>query len=66
LCLDSIPYHRIKLLSELLKGEVQSTNRNWFELEDLVLLGICDQTENGYRLKSNFTNVTRIMLFFEI
>lgn len=65
LCLDSIPYHRIQLLSELMKGEVHSTNRNWFELEDLELLGICEQTENGYHLKGNIKNGARVLLFFK-
>ena len=48
LCLDSIPYSRIELLSELIKGEITSTHKNWYDLEDLKLLGICDQIENGY------------------
>jgi hypothetical protein len=65
LCLDSIPYHRIKLLSELMQGEVSSTNRNWFEFDDLELLGICEKTDNGYRLKDDIKNMMRVMLFFK-
>lgn len=62
LCLDSIPYSRIELLSELAKGEVKTTNRNWFELDDMRLLSICDKTENGYSLKPDMKWSVKILL----
>lgn len=62
LCLDSIPYSRIELLSELAKGEVSTTNRNWFEFDDMRLLGICDMTEGGYSLKPDMKWLVEILL----
>ena len=62
LCLDSIPYSRIELLSELAKGEVASTNKNWYDLDDLKLLEICDQTENGYNLKTDIKWLIELLL----
>jgi len=64
LCLDSIPYSRIELLSELVKGAVQTTDRNWFELDDLRLLGICDKSEVGYSLKPDLLSAVRILLAY--
>ncbi|MFC1907686.1 hypothetical protein ACFLW8_06340, partial [Chloroflexota bacterium] len=62
LCLDSIPYSRIELLSELAKGQVPSTNRNWFEFDDMRLIGICDKTEDGYSLKPDIYHLVKILL----
>ncbi len=62
LCLDSIPYGRIELLSELVKGEVKTTNRNWFDFDDLRLLDICDKTEGGYCLKPDMKWSVEILL----
>jgi hypothetical protein len=62
LCLDSIPYGRIELLSELVKGEVKTTDRNWFDFDDLRLLGICDKTEGGYCLKPDIKMMVKILL----
>jgi hypothetical protein len=62
LCLDSIPYSRIELLAELVKGEISTNNRNWFDFDDLRLLGVCDKTESGYSLKPDMKLVIKIML----
>ncbi|MBA7631171.1 hypothetical protein ES703_38699 [subsurface metagenome] len=62
LCQDSIPYGRIELLSELVKGEVTTTNRNWYDFDDLRLLGICDKTEKGYSLKPNMKWLIEIFM----
>lgn len=62
LCLDSIPYGRIELLSELAKGEVKTTNRNWYDFDDLRLLGICDKTGDGYSLKPNMKWLIEIFM----
>lgn len=66
LCLDSIPYSRIELLSELAKGEVTTTDRNWFDFDDFRLLGICDKTDRGYVLRSDIKWAVRILLSFVI
>lgn len=62
LCLDSIPYSRIELLSELVRGEVSSTHKSYYDLDDLKLLGICDQTENGYSLKQDIKWLVEALL----
>ena len=62
LCLDSIPYSRIELLSQLVKGEVRTTRKNWYELDDLRLLGVCDYTENGYSLKPDIKWLVEVLL----
>ena len=64
LCLDSIPYGRIELLSELAKGEVPTTHRNWYDLDDLRLLGICEKMGDGYCLKSDMKDMVRILLSY--
>jgi hypothetical protein len=64
LCLDSIPYGRIELLSELVKGEVSTTNKNWYEFDDLRLLGICDKAGEGYCLKPDIKDIVRILLSY--
>jgi len=65
LCLDSIPYSRIELLPELLKGKVSTTHRNWYDFDDLRLLGICDQTENGYSLKPDIESLVALLLSYK-
>lgn len=62
LCLDSIPYSRIEMLSELVEGEVRSSNRNWYELDDLRLLGVCDSAGDGYSLKPDLNLLIRILV----
>jgi len=62
LCLDSIPYGRIELLSELVKGEVKTTqHRNWFDLDDLRLIGVCDKKGDGYVLKPNIKGIAALL-----
>jgi len=62
LCLDSIPHSRIEILSELVNDEVSTANRNWYDFDDLRLLGICDKTERGYRLKSDLKWLIEIFI----
>ena len=51
LCRDSIPYDRRQLLSKLMEEGNVKSNISQFELEDMKLLGICEQNSEGYNLK---------------
>ncbi len=62
LCQDSIPYERRELIDRLLNGSVTS-NANWhYSLEDLRLLGICEESNSNYWLKPELRD--RISLLF--
>jgi hypothetical protein len=54
LCHDSIPESRIRVVDTLRKGEVHSTTSEarYYDLEDLVLLGVVEKHTNGYSIKA--------------
>jgi len=48
---------------ELVKGNVPSTHKNWYDLDDLKLLGVCDYSQgDGYTLKPDIKWLVEALL----
>lgn len=61
LCHDSIPEGRRKVVENLLKQDVHSKEQH-YELEDLVVLSVCEKRSSGYCIKAELRD--RIQFLF--